>query len=354
MGFKRLDPEDFLLSAESVTQTVWTGGSPTLNSFFTSSVQVNASISGDYYLTVYDKATTDVTSEDQFDIAYANANGDGALLYNDAVTNASPTQTIYGQYQTIILQDEDTTFTFGDYTAAANSDNDFYVISVERSRYKEKLLPGTLSLQLSGDGTNILLLTDNSLDVSLPTYYGTQRAYQIVRQGTTPGRGDQYGSQRGYTATRGSYGLFLPDIGVIMLNAAALDFSFSNPAVSADVGVSLGTLRTVDSDAENHKRLFSVINTGTSFTLNCEETITSNLVFIRARNSEFNYSENPSFTRGSTGEVYHNSFINQPQTFPTSVGLYNDSNELVAVAKLSRPLLKDFTKEALIRVKLDF
>ena len=38
----------------------------------------------------------------------------------------------------------------------------------------------------------------------------------------------------------------------------------------------------------------------------------------------------------------------------TTVGLYNDTNDLVAVAKLSRPLLKDFTKEALIRIKLDY
>jgi hypothetical protein len=36
------------------------------------------------------------------------------------------------------------------------------------------------------------------------------------------------------------------------------------------------------------------------------------------------------------------------------VGLYNDANELLAVAKLSRPLQKNFTKEALVRVKLDF
>ena len=38
----------------------------------------------------------------------------------------------------------------------------------------------------------------------------------------------------------------------------------------------------------------------------------------------------------------------------TTIGMYNDSNNLLAVAKLSRPLLKDFTKEALVRVKLDF
>jgi hypothetical protein len=43
-----------------------------------------------------------------------------------------------------------------------------------------------------------------------------------------------------------------------------------------------------------------------------------------------------------------------PQVYLTTIGMYNDSNELVAVAKMSRPLLKDFTKEALVRVKLDF
>jgi hypothetical protein len=46
--------------------------------------------------------------------------------------------------------------------------------------------------------------------------------------------------------------------------------------------------------------------------------------------------------------------INNPQTFITTVGMYNDNNELLAVAKLSRPLVKDFTKEALIRIKLDY
>ena len=46
--------------------------------------------------------------------------------------------------------------------------------------------------------------------------------------------------------------------------------------------------------------------------------------------------------------------INNPQTFVTTVGLYNNNNDLLAVAKLSKPLVKDFTKEALIRVKIDY
>ena len=53
-------------------------------------------------------------------------------------------------------------------------------------------------------------------------------------------------------------------------------------------------------------------------------------------------------------KLLYSNFINNPQVYITTVGLYNDSNQLLAVAKLSRSLLKDFTKEALIRVKLDF
>ena len=46
--------------------------------------------------------------------------------------------------------------------------------------------------------------------------------------------------------------------------------------------------------------------------------------------------------------------IDNPTTFITTVGLYNDNSDLVAVAKVSQPVVKDFTKEALIRVKLDY
>ena len=100
--------------------------------------------------------------------------------------------------------------------------------------------------------------------------------------------------------------------------------------------------------------LYQAISGSETFRLNSEETITSDFVFVRPRSSEFNYSENPSFISGSTGEVIYPDFINNPQVYVTTVGLYNDANELLAVAKLSRPLLKDFTKEALVRVKLDF
>jgi hypothetical protein len=100
--------------------------------------------------------------------------------------------------------------------------------------------------------------------------------------------------------------------------------------------------------------MYQAISGAISFTINSQETITSDYVFVRPRSAEYNYSENPSYISGSTGEILYPYFITNPQTYITTIGLYNDTNELLAVAKLSRPLLKNFTKECLIRLKLDF
>jgi hypothetical protein len=87
--------------------------------------------------------------------------------------------------------------------------------------------------------------------------------------------------------------------------------------------------------------------------LNSQETISSDYVFVRIKNGEYNYTSNPSFITGS-GDLIYSNFVYSPQTYITTVGMYNNNNELLAVAKLSKPLVKDFTKEALIRVKLDW
>jgi hypothetical protein len=55
MSFKRLDPEDFLVSVDSVTATAWSTNSPTLTTFFTSSV---TSTNDSYYKNVYQTAST--------------------------------------------------------------------------------------------------------------------------------------------------------------------------------------------------------------------------------------------------------------------------------------------------------
>ena len=344
MSFNRLEADDFVVSAQSQTQTCWTNNLPTLTTFFTSSTQVSSD-SGNYYITVYDGNPTGSATSAQFEIAYGNESGGGALAFNNTANpGVSPASTIFGQYRTLVLEDENAGFVFGNYSGSS-----IYVISVERAAYKESLFPGSLDLIISGStsaGNSTLRLTDDSGMVSVPQYYGTQRAYQII----SGSEGLAYNSGSGgtgYTTDKGSYGLFLPDIGTLILNGDALDLDTLE-------GINLGTITGSNTAGNNPLRLLGPIQSGSSFALNSEETITSDFVFIRARNSEFNYSENPSYISGSTGEVIYNYFINNPQTYITTVGMYNDSNELLATAKLSKPLNKDFTKEALIRVKLDF
>jgi|TARA_R110000744_G_scaffold18003_1_gene48589 hypothetical protein len=353
MGFKRFDPEDFVVSADTVTSTVWSGFQPSLDSYFTSSVQKEGT-SGPYYLNVFQTASSLQGSEIQFAIAFGDKTGRGSVDFDTAVPGVSPSRTIYGQYRTLVLEDENADFTFGlNFTGSY-----FYAINVERARYKEKLFPGSMNLVLSSSNNqlNTLTLTDNSNEVSLPQYYGTMRAYQVI----SGSNGTAY-KGNGYSYS-GSYGLFLPDISTILLNGAALDDKSlpGSNGLNDGAGIGLGTNLVSNTNGDNNSRLFAHISgspgniNGKIFALNSQETITSDFVFVRTRNSEFNYSENPSFISGSTGEVIFNYFINNPQTFPTCVGMYNDQNELLAAAKLSRPISKDFTKEALIRVKLDF
>jgi hypothetical protein len=345
--FITLDPADFVVSSDAITATLWSGGNPTLSTFFTSSTQ-EAGSSGNFYLNVYQTASTNSNAAIQFAIAYGNLVGSGSQDYNLAVDGYSPTATIYGQWQDLVIGDENTNFTFGTITSSQ-----FYVLSIDRTRYKEALALGTLALTISGSSGSITL-TDNSAYTTAVTTTGAGvTVYQLITgsQGTKATITSR-NTADGYSANSGSYGWLLPQIGAIVLNPLALaDFATSGGIGFKYSGSSTGSV--VPNNSPN-RSLYQAISGSGNFKLNSQETITSDYVFVRARSSEFNYSENPSYISGSTGEVLYPYFINNPQTYITTIGLYNDSTELLAVAKLSRPLLKNFTKEALVRVKLDF
>jgi hypothetical protein len=341
MSFKRLDPEDITISAESVVAPAWSGQVTTLNSFYTSSDQISIG-AGNYYFNIYQTASSATGAEVQFSIAYGNRVGSGSTQINALVSGSTSSKINYGQYRTLINGDENADFNF-----AGTTPNSIFIITVERARYKENLLQGSLNLTLVS-GSTTLKLTDDSLTNTTVSYVDAGRVYNIVSGSN--GTASTALTTTGYTVNSGSYGKFLPDVGVIILNGAAL----VAPAVSGGLGMTTLNEGSGINSQVNTRAFYDILNTaGSSFGLQSEETITSNYVFVRVRNSEFNYSTNPSIITGS-GELRYDVLVNTPQAYMTTVGLYNDNNDLLGVAKLSKPLLKDFTKEALVRIKLDY
>lgn len=347
MSFIPFNAEDFVVSADSITSILWSNNQTTLSNFFTSSTSIN----NNAYLPVYaENPVSNPTALPQFSIAYGQVNGSGSAPINSSVVGLSPTRITYGQYRTLINGDENTNLNFG--AGNANSP-DFYVLNIGRANYKEKLFPGTFNLRLSGsDGTNksLIQLTDNSTQTTTLNYCDAGRVFDIVSgsNGASTTTIVSGSSAAGYTIS-GSYGKFLPDVGLILLNAQALSLSAS----LGGIGLTPGATNNSTTLGTTNSNLFSAIQKGGSFQLNSEETITSDYIFVRIKNNDFNYTTNPSMISGS-GEFYYPSLVNNPETFITTVGMYNDNNELLAVAKLSKPLSKNFTKEALVRVKLDF
>jgi len=329
MSFSRYNPEDSVISSETVVRGLWSGDSNTLSTLYTSSYT-------EYYLDVYKDASSTV----QFSIQYGHLYGSGSNVINSAVTNTSgaitPSRVVYGEYRNLVYGTENTPFSFN----SAQTASGIFIINIARNRYKESLLPGSLSLTLSGSSGNIKLIDDSST-TSLTRFIGENKVNYLIS-----------GSSNTAYSTSPYYGMVFPDLNIIVLNATS---GTSGSLTGFIPTLSSGTSGISGSNI-NVTKLYASIDTGkslSSFTLQSSETVSSRYFFTRVKNSEFNYTTNPSVI-DDNGNLLYTSLINNPQTYVTTVGMYNDNNELLAVAKLSKPLTKDFTKEALIRIKLDY
>ena len=95
----------------------------------------------------------------------------------------------------------------------------------------------------------------------------------------------------------------------------------------------------------------------TSITFQNITNINSTLIFCRASADEFNYSSNPTFVDSDNAVVVIDEGQEETQrtfSFVTTVGLYDANDNLLAAAKLSRPVEKNDEKDVTFRVRLDF
>jgi hypothetical protein len=95
----------------------------------------------------------------------------------------------------------------------------------------------------------------------------------------------------------------------------------------------------------------------TALTFQNITNINSTLLFCRATADEFNYSSNPTYVDGDGRIIVIDEGQEDTQrafSFVTTVGMYDANDNLLAVAKMSRPIEKNDEKDLTVRVRLDF
>ena len=334
---------------EVVTTGLWSGDVGSLIDFYTSSLQV-ASTSANYYVNSYDTANS---GSIQFAVAYGHKYASGSISLDNSDTSTLATKATYAQYRSLLLEQDDQFFTVVDNNGTQNVDiSDIYVVNVSRARYKETMDAGNWQLTLSGSNGISTFIDDSGKKFS-DTVGKAGRVFYIASGSLNLGQ-DADATIKTLTGSNDEgFGLFYPDAGLIVLNPAAVHSVIGTSQDSGSIGGN--SLYTgVAREGKNHFLLYNAIKGGGDFEARRTENVSTSHYFVRATNREFNFSNNPTFVTGSDGTFAESSFERDPKTFITTVGLYNDANELLAVAKTSQPIAKSYDKEVLIAVKLDF
>ena len=329
----------------TISSPVWSGGTATLTAFYTSSVQSGSS--GDYYYDVYDKAQADTTRQVQFAVSYGHIDGSGSLSTS---SGNNPSKAIYRQFRNICIKNSssETRFDFdGNGEGTTYKAYDVFVINVNRARYREKLDPGNWELHLTANGRTLKLIDDSGATAD-SSVNASKRIFNVVSGSISTGTANikTTAAAQSTVNSAGSLGYFFPELGVIVLNAFALSQGAPYPTITLT--------RSAAANDDTAKHVYNAVNTGVYFQARREEQIKSSHYFCRVKSEEYNWSQNPTYYTGSNAEIRNATFIQDPKSYITTVGLYNNTNELLAVAKLSQPLLKSRDREAVIKVRLDF
>ena len=363
MIFKQFESTDIVAGrSQPVSTGIWSDGETAWAQFYTSSAQTVASsslfepLNGLYYTNVYDYPIASASADVYFSLTYGHYAGSGSSTFDTNTSQGSliyPTKAIYNQYRNLLLAPGDTKFSFissdelGNQTAV---DSDaIYAISFRSTKYKDRLDPGQFEITLSGSMGTVTIIDDSKDNPSTTTQTGGKR-YNLIRGTILNGAAQT----RNYEAIGSMY----PDLGIVILNPTTLKnlvgtvdgYSLYDPVNGWSGGF-----------ARMQNVLFASIKKGavtSPMKARVTEYVPARHYFVRVKNQEYNYSNNPTFiisdsTSADFGKLRFSDFYTDPKVYVTTVGLYNETNDLVAVAKLSQPLLKDFTNECLIKIKID-
>tara|TARA_Y100000034_G_scaffold137039_1_gene219432 strand:+ start:3485 stop:4750 length:1266 start_codon:yes stop_codon:yes gene_type:complete len=346
--------------------------------------------------TVYDQDYTLQTANPLFDVTIGlNPSGsqatgseigtdvNGKRLYPSHSLMMREKGYLYRQYAQLLLGTADGIFTAPLHSTTATDEIDAALfINIKRLFHRDQLKRGALTLlidqsgsisnldekgdtgnagtlgpfKLPDTGSVLGTFTDSGGDTNKLTTFGG--AVSEIRSGTS---GDKVG------LNFVNQGILVLDMNKVFDMNQAFTGTFSAVDGAADGTTGLtrftGSLDefVVSASIDDVTAYFAATRFGSDTTTKVSfqniTNINSTLYFCRATADEFNYSSNPTFINNdneiqvieSGQEDVQKSF-----TFITSVGLYDANNNLLAVAKLSRPVEKNAEKDLTIRSRIDF
>ena len=345
--------EDTITTQITVTNGYFDGGVGTLAGSNFSTSSLSATQKSYYYNLQYN-------SKDHFSLTYGHILGSGSAVEDTTIEGT--TQAIYKQFFNFTEPSAENLrdgagWSMIDGTNGANAvtQEGVYIVAAERLQMKDRLNPGTWTVNLSGSNSAgaaaSLSLTDDSKVVNAESAPFGPR-YHIVE-------GSAGAVTTAYTTK--TYGFFYPDAGLMVLSANALSSSIpGNPGYitsGSDFGIHMNGLAqdlTVTDATDNASKIRVAIQRGSGITIRSEEQQYVYDYFCRAKASEYNLSQNLTFWSGSTYEIRHSDMVTNPQTFISEVGLYDEQNSLLAVGRLSSPINKNFSSEAIVKVRLTY
>jgi len=349
--FKNLNPtEDTITTQITVTNGFHDGGVGTLAGSNYTTSSLSATQKKYYYNLQYN-------SKDHFSCTYGHIAGSGSD--DESTTTEGTTQALYKQFYNFTEPNASHLRDTTGFIINSITQSDAYFIAAERLQMKDRLNPGTWTITLSGSESSIGSLIASASNIQLTDDSKTTDPI-------TPGSpfGEVYsiysGSAGTVESTGTQYGKFYPDAGLFVLSAN--EVSSSLPGTGAwqtsaggvvTAGSGLSPDKRVADAADNAWKIARAMELG-SVTLRSEEQQYIYDYFCRAKASEYNLSENITFWSGSDYQIRHSDMVTNPQTYISEVGLYDTAGDLVAIGRLSSPINKNFSSEAIVKVRLTY
>jgi hypothetical protein len=361
---------------------MWDDTTSELMTFFTSSLQTTAS--QEYYYEIWSSSSLSCENREKvFSVAYGHVSGSGSRYNNANIENTSgdtPSKSIYNQFKQMCLDGDEGGLKL---SGSALPLTHFYVVSINRDKFGDKLDPGNFELNLvelsgsgvpnnlftgsrvvpSGSNPKLISLIDDSGDISNNAPDESSIATSVPRYIVSGSLSNGIHN----TSAPHQYGIVYPSLGIMILDADKLNLSASFNSVTGS-----------NVNGDNSFKLFTSISgaaalTSNGFNARSIDVKNESHFYVRIKTTPYGYgSNNPTFVApantvdqetgvSATGLIKYNEWrakasgvSGKPTVYITSIGLYDNDKNLLAVAKMSKPVRHDINEELSITVKLEY